>query len=408
MKVLSPAFKIAFLLLAVLPASFLLAACGTFSMSTPTPLPTVVLGSPSGGSGGTPGAGTASPSASGRPSAVGGVTASGVVAPAEQAEMAFTISGNVTAVNVAEGDPVKTGQTLVVLGGQESLQAAVSAAQYELDQAQQALADLNTQSDTDRVQAMQDVVTYQQAVKDAQYALDNFTVPTNQASLDAVEGIIVMKQFLDQARIAFEPVKDRASGDTLRKDRKEALDNAQSDYNAAVRRLQYEYDLQVAETRLSHAQHNYEVLKNGPDPDKERLAQARVANDQTQLAAAQAALQSLTITAPFDGVVSRLDIHTGEWVIPGQSVLVLADLARLHVETTDLSERDVPYVSVGQKVTVFVKALNQDAAGHVTEIAPLADTLGGDVVYKTTIALDSLPSGLRAGMSVDVTFGGNP
>jgi hypothetical protein len=51
-----------------------------------------------------------------------------------------------------------------------------------------------------------------------------------------------------------------------------------------------------------------------------------------------------------------------------------------------------------------VKALNQDVTGHVSEISPLAETLGGDVVYKTTIKLDSQPAGLRAGMSVDVQF----
>ena len=37
-------------------------------------------------------------------------------------------------------------------------------------------------------------------------------------------------------------------------------------------------------------------------------------------------------------------------------------------------------------------------------ISPLADTLGGDVVYKVTITLGKIPSNLRAGMSVDVQF----
>jgi hypothetical protein len=83
---------------------------------------------------------------------------------------------------------------------------------------------------------------------------------------------------------------------------------------------------------------------------------------------------------------------------------VLADLANLRVETTDLSERDVPRVAPGQAVSVTIKALNQDVNGKVLSIAPLADTLGGDVVYKTTIELDELPPGLRAGMSVDVRF----
>jgi hypothetical protein len=43
----------------------------------------------------------------------------------------------------------------------------------------------------------------------------------------------------------------------------------------------------------------------------------------------------------------------------------------------------------------------------VSEISALADRLGGDVIYKTTIELDTRPDGLRAGMSVEVTFNTN-
>jgi multidrug efflux pump subunit AcrA (membrane-fusion protein) len=371
---------------------FILAGCSVFSPAAPTALPTVVLGNGA--------ASPASPQASG-----GGVTASGTVEPAQEAQLASTLSGNVKTVSVEVGDAVRAGQALVQLEGEESLQAAVSTAGYGLVQAQQALADLTTAAETARLQAMQDVVTYQQAVKDAQYALDNFTIPSNQAGLDAVAAISKMKQLLDQARLAFEPYKNKPSGDQTRKDRKEALDNAQADYNTAVRRLQYEYDLEVAQAQLDKARHDYEVLSAGPDPDKLRLAEARQTNAENQLSAAQAALGQLTITAPFSGVVSQVNFHSGEWVVAGQPVLTLADVAHLRVETTDLSERDVPRVSINQPVTVFVKALNQNLSGHVSLIAPLADKLGGDVVYKVTIELDTIPPELRAGMSVEVQFG---
>jgi hypothetical protein len=49
-----------------------------------------------------------------------------------------------------------------------------------------------------------------------------------------------------------------------------------------------------------------------------------------------------------------------------------------------------------------VKALNQDFTGKVTAISPLADTLGGDQVYKVTIDLNKVPASLLAGMSVVV------
>ncbi len=371
----------------------ILAGCSGFGRSTPQALPTVVLDS---------GGATSQSLSSGN---AAGVTASGVVAPAQEAQLVFALAGKVEAVNVAVGEQVKAGQALAYLEGQENLEAAISTAQFELVQAEQALQDLKTEAETARVQAMQDIITYERAVRDARYALDNFTVPSNQAGMDTVQALNEMKQRLDKERLAFEPYKYRPSGDSLREDQKEKLDEAQADYNAAVKRLQYEYDVEVAAAHLAKALHDYEMLKAGPDPDKVRLAEARRANAQTQLASARAALDRLTLAAPFDGIVTRIDIHGGEWIIAGQSVLQLADLGHLRVETTDLSERDVPQVVVGQPVVVVIKALRQETPGHVSEISPLADSLGGDVVYKTVIELDSLPAGLRAGMSVVVQFG---
>ena len=370
-----------------------LTACSAFGQSTPAALPTVVLDS-----------GAPAPQ-NGAPAFSGGVVASGVVAPAQQARLTFALGGMLDSVDVAVGDPVKAGQVLAQLQGQESLQAAVSAAQFELEQAKQAVADLSEQAETGRIQAMQQIVTYEKTVKDAQYTLDNFTVPAGQASLDPVEALTLMKQRLDEARAAYEPYRNKSSNDSTREDLKDALDQAQSDYNAAVRRLQYTYDLEVAQTQLARAQQDYATYSQGPDPDKLRLAQARQANAETQLAAAQAALTRLALKAPFNGVVASLDLHPGEWALPGQPVLVLADLFNLRVETTDLSERDIPKVSIGQTVSVYIKALNQTINGRVLQISPLAATLGGDVVYKVTVELDSPPDGLRAGMSAEVTFG---
>ena len=387
MKLQALAIKLALNLCSLI----ILAACSAFGNTTPTPLPTIVLGNT--------GSTQASPPVTG-----GGATASGRVVPAQEAQIASGIAGKVEAVNVAVGDKVTAGQPLVQLEGQESLEADVSEAQYELEQAEQALADLISGAETARVQAMQDIVSYTQAVRDARYALDNFTVPSNQANQDAVAALSRMKDLLDEARAAFEPYKYRSESDPIREDLKEALDEAQGSYNSAVRRLQLEYDLQVAELQLAEAQNDYETLKSGPDPDQLRLAEERRTNAQNQLAAAQAALDRLTLTAPFSGTVGKLNVHSGEWVTVAEPILVLVDLDHLQVETTDLSERDISGIEIGQPVTVFIEALCQNVPGQVIAIAPLADILGGDVVYKTTIALESPPQGLRAGMSVEVQF----
>jgi multidrug resistance efflux pump len=99
-----------------------------------------------------------------------------------------------------------------------------------------------------------------------------------------------------------------------------------------------------------------------------------------------------------------VNVIPGEFAALGEVLIVISDVDRLQVETTDLSERDAPLIQIGQPTTVHIDALNQDVSGQVSAISPVADTVGGDVVYKTTVELDSLPPGILAGMSVEVLF----
>jgi multidrug resistance efflux pump len=88
-------------------------------------------------------------------------------------------------------------------------------------------------------------------------------------------------------------------------------------------------------------------------------------------------------------------------LLPGQATVTLADLSQLRVETTDLSERDVARVAVGQPVNVFVDALGVNIPGRVARIAPEATVVAGDPVYAVIIDLDSQPPGLHWGMSAE-------
>ncbi|HKG55261.1 MAG TPA: HlyD family efflux transporter periplasmic adaptor subunit, partial [Anaerolineales bacterium] len=109
-----------------------------------------------------------------------------------------------------------------------------------------------------------------------------------------------------------------------------------------------------------------------------------------------------TLTAPFDGTIVSVDINPAETVVPGQVVIVLGDLSKYQIETTDLSERDVTRVQVGQSAKIFMEALNEEFTGKVTDVDRVSSTLGGDVVFKVTVELDQQPQGLLWGMSADV------
>ena len=108
------------------------------------------------------------------------------------------------------------------------------------------------------------------------------------------------------------------------------------------------------------------------------------------------------LVAPFDGTIISVDVAAGETVVPGRVAVLLGDLSKYQIETTDLSERDVARVKVGQTVNVSIEALGETFTGKVTSIALVSSTLGGDVVYTVTIELDEQPQGLLWGMSADV------
>lgn len=160
-----------------------------------------------------------------------------------------------------------------------------------------------------------------------------------------------------------------------------------------------------AEANLLAAQIQVRYLKRVGVGDQVHLeaAEADVARAQALLDSAKATLllQS-ALTAPFDGTVVTVDIEPAETVIPGRVIIVLGDLSGFHVETTDLSERDVPGVKIGQSASIFVDALNGSFPAKVTNIDRISTTLGGDVVYKVTLEFDEQPQGLLWGMSADV------
>lgn len=238
-------------------------------------------------------AGEASPSNESQPSSGDSVAASGVVVPLQDANLAFTNVGRVTAVNVKVGDKVSAGDVLVQLDT-SILEARVREAEANLVYAQISL----------------------------DYLIRNV----------GCKGV-----------------------------------------NCAP----FQQQLDVA---------NNDVAK----------AQALVDSAKAVLAA-----QS-DLTAPFAGTVISVDISPYETVTPGQVVIVLGDLSKYQIETTDLSERDVTQVKIGQPATVFIEALNGDFSGTVVDVARISSEIGGDVVYKVTIELDEQPAGLLWGMSADV------
>ncbi|MCB9111791.1 MAG: efflux RND transporter periplasmic adaptor subunit [Anaerolineales bacterium] len=166
-----------------------------------------------------------------------------------------------------------------------------------------------------------------------------------------------------------------------------------------------EANLVYSQIQLDYLVRNIGCRGEGCAPSYQHIevAQNDVASAQALLDSAKAVLAAQSdLTAPFAGTVVSVDISPYETVSPGQIVMVLGDLSKYRIETTDLSERDIVRVKVGQPATVFVEALGEQFDGKVVDIARTSTEIGGDVVYKVTIELDKQPDGLLWGMSADV------
>ncbi|HUE98336.1 MAG TPA: efflux RND transporter periplasmic adaptor subunit [Anaerolineales bacterium] len=165
-----------------------------------------------------------------------------------------------------------------------------------------------------------------------------------------------------------------------------------------------EAKVREAEANLLAAQVQLKYNKRlGLDEVHIESSEADVARTQALVDSASAVLASeSTLTAPFDGTIVSLNIAPAETVVPGQVLIVLGDLSKYQIETTDLSERDIPRVQTGQPANVFIEALGEEFTGKVIDVDRVSSTLGGDVVYKVTLELDQQPQGLLWGMSADV------
>lgn len=225
------------------------------------------------------------------------------------------------------------------------------------------------------------------------------------ASAEVEPGQVSQLGFTITALVGEIPVNE---GDTVKAgDTLMTLNLPELEYNVLAAEADYKARLQAAELQKAE-----KVLYVDPNNGRKSwyslprevylkaIAQADVAKARWDSALAN--LAQATLTAPFDGTVADVAVIPGELVVPNQVVLTIADFDHMKITTTDLSERDIARVKVGQSANVVIEALGITIPGKVIRISPISENVGGDVVYPVTIQLDEQPDGLLWGMSAEV------
>jgi HlyD family secretion protein len=351
------------------------------------------------------------------------IEGTGSLAPRAEIQLAFLSGGQVAEVLVEEGQVVDAGQPLVRLEP-DDLELDVARAEASLASAEGQLAQLLASPRPEEVAAQEaNLAAAQGQVSAAVASRDQVTAGPDASAIASAEAQVATAEMDYRAALRTYDSIDKKTDE----DRKE----------------QARYDLWAAEIALDAARTQLDVLLAGADTDEVRAAQADVAaavaqrdatqaqldlllagSTEEQVQAAEAAvdqarvaldqaqlqLERATLTAPWEGTVTSLDVEIGEMVNPVQPVIVLSDLTALEVDVS-LDETDVCHVSVGQDAQVSVDALpGVGMVGQVTYVAPKGDTFSGVVLYPVTVCLmaggPSTGSGkvlpVRAGMTADV------
>jgi multidrug resistance efflux pump len=301
------------------------------------------------------------------------VIAEGHLIPARDTTLSFQGAGTVMEVSVKTGDKVRKGNVLARLGGESD--AAYAAAQLELASARQALKDLQESAGETRAQSLI-------AVDEAQEAYDK--------AVDYYETLFKPYKFdeLVYRRIVTPFGVKRIPDIKTRK-----VDKADDETIAEAKN---DMDLKLAQ--LENAQRAAERTKDGPDTDQLALLQAR-------LEAAEAGVAAFSIIAPFDGVITDVNIEDGEQVGPQAWAVKLADTSAWQVETSDVTELEVVSIQEGQNVRFSADALPDVAMeGVVSEVSQSSYVQNGDIIYTVRIDADEVDPRLRWGMTVEVIF----
>jgi HlyD family secretion protein len=317
-------------------------------------------------------------------------TGSGTLTTNKEVDLCFSTEGKVSDLNVKVGDQVTKGQVLAKLSETDKLEATIASDNLTLLKAQQTLQELKDKAQVTLTTAFQTYITAQQTYADSltsQQKTSNYSRCSKTSNTSY--------------QLKYQKAKDDLDAVTKRDYGSEAWIEAKNVYDIALANLQYclsytqdekvsaNATLGVAKVALDTAEKNYNTLKenNGLDPTTLAIDEAAVKAAETQLASDKASLESITLTAPIDGVVTSIAKNAGE-IMDTSTYIKLGDLSGSSV-TVQINQSNQDVFTVGAKAEVSFDAIpNTTFTGTVTLVEPTLVQSGEYDVVEGTILLD--------------------
>lgn len=125
-------------------------------------------------------------------------------------------------------------------------------------------------------------------------------------------------------------------------------------------------------------------------------------SDQQQIDRYQEQIAACTVTAPISGVVTAVNLETGD-NYNGGAIVTIEDISSYEV-TVEIDEYDISKIEVGQKVAIKTNGTGDlELEGKVISIAPRA-TVGSSVTYTVRTSIDTPCEDLRMDMTARLSI----
>ncbi len=339
------------------------------------------------------------------------VDSTGSLIPEAEVNLAFGSSGTVEEVKVEVGDSVKQGDSLATLDTSDLQNALTRAEQSYL--LQQLTYSMTLEPEANTVATAK--ASYTSALAAYQSAQTDYA---NLATKESVQcsALTTAKASLDRAQTAYDRLaNDHQASQYLNGDWGpyqhivDGLENAQDAYNEAVSNCNIT-KLNLNDSALRSAQAQVQsaktTLDNLTSPRTEKQIQAAAALEQARLSLEQARrdLADAQIVAPFDGIITAVNITAGE--TGGANAITLADVSQLHVDVL-VDETEIANVRVGQAAELTLDAVQGiTLTGTVARIDPVGTVSNGVVNYGVRVNLDASTAALKLDMTANASLVG--
>lgn len=297
-----------------------------------------------------------------------------------QSEIPSKDAGTISELRVAEGDAVRQGDILFVLDSQEQ-QLAVTARRLALQiarlKADDELALQSARAQLLEAKAAKEVAGVRLEIAEAE--------ASSSAAVDIASAETRLRQLeLERAEKARESFRSAISGtqiDRLKTSvKKGQLEIQQAEEDVDVSRLKPAAERAAVRQKEQEIQ-RYETLVSQEQASRVVAGLSRDVQE-NELRIAEARLDRRYIRAPFDGVVMRVDVNSGEWVEPGTVVSRVIDLSRLRAEGfVKASAVDRNFVGQTVRIKVQSEAQTRVVEGRITFVSREVDPQNQEVKF---------------------------